>query len=561
VVGLEPEPLRARPKRPPLDLSQIVAVPLGPHIRGKVTIGNGEVELPHDDAAALADLVECVYILYGWTTVVAIAAQLRAMLALFESEAERARREAEERARARVREAEERERTSVRDTPEHGTALPGEQRRARGAQPTGPLPGGTIVLDERPPEPPPPPEPPLPDWTVEQLKLWRLIGAAGVDDVRAWAAAFDAGCAHLRLRLLDVARTLELAALGVLDGRVASSHDVVGVEFCRYFREAPYERGKHAQEVRRSLEGGEPPSASDEPLADLRMRLREGLPLAEAAERANDAVGDWETQKRTGLTLARHQAKQYRQRQAAKLRRTGFVEEQGVDDLEYVQRERKRVADRALVMFKAAASVQGASEPILYRVDPKTWIEAMGADFDLGELVFNRLAKTWTAAFDVWVELHENLPAKEVDETEVRAGARPERLIADDVEDSVWAHAKILEVAVMEVPPEDLELAEVVAANVRALVQDDEEEQAWLSIAASIGLTAATLGLMFICPPAGIALDAGLAVADVYMSVEAYDKLSDLALCHLNPRESLAEVEPSMVPIVLAVAGAAMVAL
>ena len=58
-----------------------------------------------------------------------------------------------------------------------------------------------------------------------------------------------------------------------------------------------------------------------------------------------------------------------------------------------------------------------------------------------------------------------------------------------------------------------------------------------------------------ICPPAGLALDLAFGVANVVIAMSVYDRQSDEYNCSLNPADSLAEVEPSMMPVAMAFAG------
>jgi hypothetical protein len=52
-----------------------------------------------------------------------------------------------------------------------------------------------------------------------------------------------------------------------------------------------------------------------------------------------------------------------------------------------------------------------------------------------------------------------------------------------------------------------------------------------------------------------------MAMSDINTSIDEYARMSDVALCALNPKDCFAEIGPSIAPIVLSVAGAALIAI
>jgi hypothetical protein len=226
------------------------------------------------------------------------------------------------------------------------------------------------------------------------------------------------------------------------------------------------------------------------------------------------------------------------------------------------QQDKITASEQALAQYGAALSVASGEFPVLYRFGVNTLLEAANAsDNTLGALLYTRLTRSFRAADRLWPELHKHRPAKGVSENDIRLGALPEVSIGDAAAESIWSFPRIIEATAPTTPIEDAEIAECVAVNVGAAMQAHAQDEAGIALLKGIGMAGLTIGLMCVCPPAGLALDAGMAMTDIVYSVDEYNDLSDAALCALNPSECFSEVGPSLAPVALAVAGAALVAI
>jgi hypothetical protein len=130
----------------------------------------------------------------------------------------------------------------------------------------------------------------------------------------------------------------------------------------------------------------------------------------------------------------------------------------------------------------------------------------------------------------------------------------PERVWARGYRGTVWEDPRLIDGAVraLGLTPDTLgaEGSRRMLAAVEAAKDVDRAVEA-----VSSGLAfALSLSLHVVCPPAGFALDAALGVADVVAEHDVYQSRSAEYYCALDPADAFAQVEPSMLPFVLALA-------
>jgi hypothetical protein len=494
----------------------------GPIMRAQVTVDEELMELPHDAAAALRDFVECLYVLYGWQSVIDVDKELRMMLKLRQQPDQVARESGlpigAPSGGVAVREGE----TGPVIGPPRTTTPRGES-----------LPGG-VLLQEVPPA--------SAGVTQEQLRtrarydmLRRRVVLVSTPQIEAWVSAFSKAFADLREIVLLKMQTFEREALEVANKMLFESREQVAYETARYFQwharhqvEAALNSTMTGPHVRRDQKG----------VVDLRTRLTKLRPLAQAVVDAEDAE------------------KQYREP------RTVVMREEDLPPNEKAELARLRAEIEAKkAVYGTALVVEAADHPVLFRFDAATALKASAADDGfLGELVFKRLKKTWRAADAIREQLVKHQAAKDVKRAELSGDHLPESLIGREAKQSVWAYPRLLEKTFAGLAPDEFGFLEVAIPNTRAALAGVQREDALMGIVAGIGLAGLQLGMIAVCPPAGIALDVALSAVDVAQAVEDYEKGSNEARCVLDPREALSEAEPSVVPLVFAVAGAALVA-
>jgi hypothetical protein len=146
-----------------------------------------------------------------------------------------------------------------------------------------------------------------------------------------------------------------------------------------------------------------------------------------------------------------------------------------------------------------------------------------------------------------------------VSSQEVEEGGWPELLIAGEADASIWTYPRLVEGTMREVAVENLDLIERLIATLRASIEAKAGGDATVASIRGLGVAGLTIALTALCPPAGLALDVALSAADIVSAARDYDALSDDARCHLDPRECLQDTDPSVIPLVLAGAGAALV--
>ena len=363
----------------------------------------------------------------------------------------------------------------------------------------------------------------------------RRIGIASVAQISEWQTAFESAFAELRLRILRVAQSFEERALRWARESLSESMDEVVSETTGYFQW--HNRDTAVETLRRGLHLEV--QAKQDAVMRLRDRLTRLMPLAQAVK-DRDSEMAWYVAKHA-VIHGKHLPEPYATE----------------------QKEKIAAVERALAEYGAELATTSAQFPVLYRFDVHTMLDAATAsDEELGVLIFTRLSKTFQAAEHMWRELSDHRPAKEVSEKNIRSGTLPEKApIGDKAKDSIWSYSRMVDAAARITPIDDAELAECAANNVANGIRGHANDEATLSLLKGVSMGGLTMALMCVCPPAGLALDAGLAMADIMNTVKEYNDQSEAALCSLNPRKSFSEVSPSAVPIVMAIAGLAMVAI
>lgn len=363
----------------------------------------------------------------------------------------------------------------------------------------------------------------------EQLTR-RRMGGSPVWVVRLWRDNFRTEVAALRRRVLQALKDVESAAVEVAAERLKLGRAMVVREVTELFA---YDNPRSAEALLR-MPATYPVYASNPETRVLREQLAALKPLAEATIAARSRWIDYWV---------------------------GFSNGIRVEDEEAV-RELHELVTRTAGAFGAAAVGFAARHPVLFRFSPEMVVEAATAgDAALGETLLDEVLRpTYQAAKSLEQRLAHTRPARAVSQDQVAAGERPERLVAEDLEDSVWLHPRLVEEGIRRTPRAPADRMTVAAGNVAVAAEQVAREDLMLGLVGNLTLVGFTIALTIVCPPAGIALDIGLSAVDIATSSKDYRDKSDEALCHLDPREALAE-RPSMLPVVLAVAGAAMVAI
>ena len=126
---------------------------------------------------------------------------------------------------------------------------------------------------------------------------------------------------------------------------------------------------------------------------------------------------------------------------------------------------------------------------------------------------------------------------------------------ADRALGSVWGYPEIISAALDTLYAETFGLTRLAAERFTTSVRQarHDADAGWEMVSIAEGLISVPLGL--VCPPAGVALDLAFSLADVVLSFRAYLRADDEYHCALDPREAFAEVEPSVLPLTLSIAG------
>jgi hypothetical protein len=358
----------------------------------------------------------------------------------------------------------------------------------------------------------------------------RRMGGTPVWVVRLWRDNFRKEVADLRGRVLQALKDVESAAVEVAAERLKLSRAMVVREVTELFA---YDNPRSAEALLR-MPATYPVYASNPETRVLREQLAALKPLAEATIAARSRWIDYWV---------------------------GISNSIRVED-EEEERELHELVTRTAGEFGAAAVGFAARHPVLFRFSPEMVVKAATAgDAALGETLLDQVLRpTCRAAKSLEQRLARTRPARAVSQDQVAAGEWPERLVAKDLEDSVWLHPRLVEEGIRRTPHAPADRMAIAAGNVAVAAEQVAREDLMLGLVGNLTLVGFTIALTIVCPPAGIALDIGLSAVDIATSSKDYRDKSDEALCHLDPREALAE-RPSMLPVVLAVAGAAMVAI
>jgi hypothetical protein len=361
----------------------------------------------------------------------------------------------------------------------------------------------------------------------------RRMGDADLAQVNRWRDAHGDATAELRLRVLAVMRKVEEEAVGVAGERLSASIVTVDEQTLRYFAFGDV----HAAEVALERHAGAPRfDASRDDVKDLRERL-----TALVGPATKVAHAEQEVNKQLAIIGASTR---------------GFARPPSLEPLK--RAEADVVAAKA--ELSAAVAPHALEHPVLHRFNADELLEAEGASTrHLGQMVFERLSRTFVAAQDLFVSLNRRRPAKAAETTAVRAGALPEQAVGEEADKSVWLYRRLVEAAIDRLEDDaEAEIAAAAAENVLPFHEREELVTAVAETAATLTITGVAIVLHGVCPPAGLALDVGLSAMDVWRSTDEYSHQRADALCDLDPRACFAE-PPSALPVVFAVAAAAMV--
>jgi hypothetical protein len=363
----------------------------------------------------------------------------------------------------------------------------------------------------------------------------RLLGI-GVQQAQRWSQAYRDALGDFGLSILQRMRLLEREGRRVAEAMLDRSRERVLDETVRYF---PWSNRKAAATALDNLKL-QVARGDQKPVAELRAAMERLKPPAEIARKArSDEFHERQSQRKS---LGRDQVGIISDHDSANLRKLAAA------------------AERTATAFASALLLEAGACPVLFRFDLETLAKDPGSDRALGYLLFERLRRTWAAAGNLSETLPRKKPAADLDDARVRRGVSPEGLVGECADKSIWAYPKIVRTAAAAMPPEDALFYERIVDNVEAAQGGGGAAEAALGLVKGAGIAALAATLTIVCPPAGLALDAGLSVADVAGTLDEYNHQSDEANSDLDPRASLAEVEPSMVPLVLSIAGSLMVA-
>ncbi|MDH2427013.1 hypothetical protein [Sphaerisporangium sp. TRM90804] len=354
----------------------------------------------------------------------------------------------------------------------------------------------------------------------------------GLTEISQWILAYEKAALEFRLEVLRKARSLEDTARDIVLTMLRRSAGRVVDEAMRYFQWKSRDGAVAALQALPAAEIQE----DEEAVRDLRDRLERLAPSARTVQELNREAQEEEAGQRR--SLGRDQV--------------GIVSPTRVAKLEKTREAGRRARDA----YVKALFDEAAGAAVLFRFDLESVVTAVDKPAELSGLVFTRLQGTWNATQRLYEPLRARRPARVVGEQDVRGGGLPERLIAAKIGDSVWTHRKVVAAALDRLPVIDRDLYERMLDNLAAAQADEEIAGTRLGVLRDLGLGALTIALTVVCPPAGIALDVGLSVGDVVSTVAEYLETAAESLSDLDPRECLADVEPSAVPIILSVAGA-----
>lgn len=374
------------------------------------------------------------------------------------------------------------------------------------------------------------------DARARFLALQQQAASVNLETSRQWLQSHRDARADVGLRVLHIARRLEQEARETAKEMLRQSRERVIDETLECFRWST------RRSARAALEAGfkDPPQFDPAVISNIKARIQRLSPLAEAAlATAADVEAERDAVEHPGAARLANLSPRFGGDRAARI----------------------EAADVAATAFGAALIDEASDRPVLFRLDLETLVDAAKMnDKELVGLLFDRLKNTWVAAGRARREIDKAGPAGQADDDRVRRGAVPEQMIAAEADESVWKYRRVVEAASAQMRVEDADFAEQIIGNVDAARTSGQASEALRGVVIGLGTGALTLALTVVCPPAGLALDLGLSLADVVAAINDYQSQSDAALSDLDPRRSLADASPSAVPLVVSVAGAVLTA-
>ena len=212
--------------------------------------------------------------------------------------------------------------------------------------------------------------------------------------------------------------------------------------------------------------------------------------------------------------------------------------------------------------------------PILFRFSPAdlsylrhwpksaaTLSPARSAEAILGWHVYDKLVKALDANAGMKTRFEAPQPLARARTAGDGNMALHDQGLARQCVGSVWAYPKVVTETLEGLYITPGTVARAASERLLEAVANarEDKERGWQAVMAFEGLV--SLPLSIVCPPAGLALDLAFGLADTVLSTGAYLRQGDEYFCALNPVQAFAEVEPSVLPIVLSIGGVVLGAL
>jgi hypothetical protein len=410
-------------------------------------------------------------------------------------------------------------------------------------------------------------------WALDLVRYLRgLAGAsydpapsptrrdAAADRAQRLAAALKLETRRLRSRVYDELRRVEVAASAAAQTRLERSRRQILSQGWRLLGECDNKTFEEWKEAHLEIKGLHTPATSDfaaleELLPALDTQARR---LLDAQKKLFDTLFD--KQFIAALQSAGRGVLQPTTLGSVTAAVGYFIEQvYELERTDEIKRLRQDLSDEQ-VAFSQLLTTASYRFPILLRFRVLDFVYQKDEQSPFALLphhrgrVYLRLRDALEAVDKMLERLRGRAPLSD-DKQPIPGDGDLEDVLARRVKDSVWDYRKaVLDgLAALFVPAESL--TSVATQNMLHAIEQREAEAEQIATAISVGESSVVAGLTMICPPAGLALDLAFGVADVVIAISVYDRQSDEYNCSLNPADSLADVEPSMMPVAMAFAG------
>jgi hypothetical protein len=217
-----------------------------------------------------------------------------------------------------------------------------------------------------------------------------------------------------------------------------------------------------------------------------------------------------------------------------------------------VEKLRTKLADAQTVLARQLAPA-AARYPILLRYTPLAIL--LAANEEPGRFTFG-LCRRFIQAFEAADKMLKLFTREQpLASASAAPNGAPEDAWAAEFDGSVWAYRKAIVAGADALYLTPGSLGHAAVREMLAAVDHAREAKESVRTAVATIQTSLAIALGFVCPPAGIALDAAFGIADAIMEHDIYQTRTAEYFCALDPADSFADVEPSMLPLVMAVAG------